>query len=228
MSELFNKVDELTKTAPNVLEGLNLQREFMSEVSTEVHNMLSGDQVISFLQSLAIPESEIDKARLLVVRDKTYRNSDAFFEAVKLGIDNSPINIESIGNGVKLLNTLNKAIEEVAMQMFTKLNESEDENRFHKAICLRRDIKRMGLIASRFVGMESGVNIDWSVIDVKEDYIDGAVDFSFLDEPTKLYITCGETEPKDWWEALGNISDLISQIKYRIQFIERLKVFNIE
>lgn len=228
MTDLFKSVDELAATSLNVLDGLRLQKDFMSEVSTEVHCMLNGDQVISFLRTLKIPESDITQARLLIVGERSWRNSDAFFDAVKLGINDSPINIEPIGNGVKLLNALNEGIQSVTAKMFEVLNASTLDDRFHKSICLRRDICRMKLIASRYANMTPGVDIDWSCIDVQEDYIDGAVDFSFLVTPTQQFLKLDGKKTKEWWEALGNISDLIDQIQYRLQFIKRLKVFNLE
>lgn len=223
INKLFGQKDE------EIIAFLNQMEQYdtiFTGISREIGMGLTGTQVISFLESLGVGKQYVDMARLSVVSESSFKNVDAFYDCFRLHPENKLFNINIVADPIKFLTGLNSVIKNTINCFFDVLNKSTDDNRFHKAICLRRDIKRMECI-TRFGPMpKTFKKIAWEKIDIEEDYIDGEVSLDFLDEEIKRYFEW--IDPMKFWHKSDLCYCLTSQIRYRQEFLARLLVFGID
>ncbi len=197
--------------------------ELVCDVEKECGKGINQDQLLGLAKALEATPDEILNLRMSAVSEKSYINTDKFYAFVKLRFDGRPINLTLVVEAVGLIKAFNELITERVGVMFDELNHSTEDNRFHKAICLRRDICRLKALIRGGYG-PTAVNVDWSAITPQEDYVDSLVTFDFLEEDCSWYLDT-KKGPLNWFTGVDYPWQVNRCIELRQAFLNRLDVF---
>lgn len=196
-------------------------KEGIKEIHQLLERRLDAKLLMEALAFFDACEETIIDVRARMVTGPSKVNNDLFYNFCKFKYTQKIMGISVLADGVLVAKDFDTAIGAMVDDLFKSLNQSTDNDRFHKAICLRRDVKRLKIALEDPYAFNLGV--DWTVIEPKEDYIEDSTDLDFLKE-SRERLAVNETS-YEFWAIENRIRQITSENYIRRSFLERLGLY---
>lgn len=198
--------------------------EGLTEINELLRRPISGEQLMNLMEFFEACDETLTNVKIRLCSFPSQRNNNLFDQFLKIKYTQKALSLSVLSDGILVLKDLDSAIKAYVESIFKELNESTHLEREHKAICLRRDLRRLYAVLEFSDLNGPFMGVDWTEVEVKEDYIDNFAGISFLEENRSRYLN--NPEYVDFWYARSVIDRLINAAKIRLSFLDRLKVFN--
>lgn len=207
--------------------------EGIKEIDVLLRAPITGKDLLNVMKCFDASEEELSEAKLKLTMSASDINNSLFTRMVKAKYDTGTFSLTALTDGITLLKDYDVYIAAKVEGLFKVLNESQNENRFHKGICLRRDVARLKTVLNEpyrnipYDGKEIPSDL-WTTIEPLCDYIDAPLDFSFLEcDRGRYWSLPSASEPG---QRLFDVSEDILRIKLKLEiresFVRRLGLFD--
>ena len=222
MNETLEKLLSNALTHDNDWEADAQQfKEGIKEIHQLLERRLDAKLLMEALVFFDACEETIIDVRARMVSGPSKVNNDLFYNFCKFKYTQKIMGISVLADGVLVAKDFDTTIGAIVDDLFKSLNQSTDNDRFHKAICLRRDVKRLEIALEDPYTFNLGV--DWTAIEPKEDYIEDSTDLNFLKE-SRERLAVNETS-YEFWSIENRIRQITSENYIRRSFLERLGLY---